>query len=76
MFLCNGEKEARDLYERLRRPSNSSGTILIAQAWDLIGFEDLLKGAPRLTATCKRLIDYGTCQNFNFGNIKNDLNNL
>lgn len=76
MFLCNGEEEARDLYERRRRASNSSETILIALAWDLVGFEDLLKEAARLTATCNRLIDYGTCENFNFGNIENDLNNL
>ena len=49
---------------------------MIALAWDLVGFEDLLKEAARLTATCNRLIDYGTCQDFNFGNIRNDLNNL
>ena len=76
MFLCNGEKEARDFYERHRRASNSSETILIAFAWDLVGFEDLLKQLAHLTATCKSLIVYGTCQDFHFGNIQNDLNNL
>ena len=46
MFLCNGEEEARDLYERRRRASNSSETILIALAWDLVGFEIYLKRQP------------------------------
>ena len=51
MFLQNGETEARDLYERCRRALNASETVLIALAWDLVGFEDLLKEAARLTAT-------------------------
>lgn len=69
MFLQNGEKEARNLYERRRRASNASETVLV-------GFEDLLKEAARLTATCNRLIECGTCQDFSLEHIRNDLNNL
>ena len=76
LFLTNGEKEARDVYEKRRRASNSSETTLIALAWDLVGFEDLLKEAARLTATCNRLIDHGTRPDFDFANIRNELNNL
>ena len=74
--LRNGEREARDLYEKRRRASNSSETVLIALAWDLVGFEDLLKEAARLTALCNNLIDVATCQDFNLGIIQNDLNKL
>ena len=76
MFLQNGEREARNLYERRRRASNASEIVLIALAWDLVGFEDLLKEAARLTATCNRLIECGTCQDFSMEHIQNDLNNL
>ena len=74
--MTNGEKEACDVYERRRRASNSSETTLITLAWDLVGFEDLLKEVARLTATCNRLIDHGTRPDFNFANIRNELNNL
>ena len=75
-FLRNGEREARDLYEKRRRASNSPETVLIALTRDLVGFEDLLKEAARLTALCNSRIDVATCQDFNLGSIQNDLNNL
>ena len=55
-FLHKGEQEARDVYEKCRRVSNASKTVLIALAWDLVGFEDLLKESARLTDKCKELI--------------------
>ena len=74
--LRNGEREARELYEKRRKVSNSSETVLIALAWDLVGFEDLLKEAARLTALCNTLIDVATSQDFDSGSIQNDLKNL
>ena len=68
-FLHNGEREAHDLYEKCRKVSNSSETVLIALAWDLVGFKGLLKEAARLTALCNTLIDVATCQDFNNDSI-------
>ena len=64
------------MYEKHRRASNSSETVLIALAWDLVGFEDLLKEAACLTALCNNLIDVASCQDFGLGSIQDDLNNL
>jgi len=75
-FLRNGEREARDLYEKRRKAPNASETVLIALAWDLVGFEDLLKEAARLTDVCNRVVDVATCQNFIVGSIQNELKNL
>lgn len=76
IFLRNGEREARYLYKKHRKVSNSSEMVLIALAWDLVGFEDLLKEAARLTATCNTLIDAANSQDFNSGSIQNDLKML
>ena len=75
-FLRNGEQESRELYEKRRRASNSSETVLIALAWDLVGFEDLLKETAQLRAKCNDLIDVASSHHFSFENIQNDLNNL
>ncbi len=54
-FLHKGEQEARDVYEKRRRVSNASETVLIALAWDLMGFEVLLKESAQLTDECNEL---------------------
>ena len=47
IFLQHGDQKASELYEKRRRTASSSQTVLIALAWDVVGFEDLSKEATR-----------------------------
>ena len=74
--LKNGEKKANELYEKHRRGSNTSESMLMALAWDLVGYEQLLRDADQLTAKCNTIIHGATSQVFNNGNFKGDLTQL
>ena len=54
-FLREGEAEARTKYEKHRSKSSPSESLLIGLAWDLVGFQDLLKEASELKKACLEL---------------------
>lgn len=54
-FLHEGEVEARTKYEKHRSKRSPTEPLLMALAWDLVGFQDLLKEANELKMTCLEL---------------------
>lgn len=50
-LLREGEAEARSKYEKHRSRSSPTESLLMALAWDLVGFQDLIKEASELSFT-------------------------
>ena len=75
-FLKGGEKKAKELYEKHRRGPNTLESMLMALAWDLVGYEQLLKDADQVTAKCNTIIHDASSQVSSSGNIKRDLTQL
>ena len=54
-LLREGEAEARSKYEKHRSRSSPTESLLMALAWDLVGFQDLIKEASELKKNCLEL---------------------
>ena len=54
-FLWEGELDARTKYEKHRSKQNPSESLLMGLAWDLVGFQYLLKEVSDLKKACLEL---------------------
>lgn len=75
-FLKEGEAASRTRYEKHRTKSNPSESLLIGLAWDLIGFEDLLKDAIQLKGDCLELENSVSSPNSQQHNLREKMNDL
>lgn len=54
-FLRYGEVDAHAKYEKHRSKNSPSESLLMGLAWDLVGFQDLLKEVIELKKACLEL---------------------